>query len=1223
MKILSVRFQNLNSLAGEWEIDFTHPAYASDGIFAITGATGSGKTTILDAICLGLYGRTPRLDRVTKSSNEIMSRQTGACFAEVTFETQKGRYRCHWSQHRSRKKSSGELQQAKHEIADAETGVVLESRINQVSEFIEKATGMDFERFTRSMLLAQGGFAAFLQAAPDDRSPILEQITGTGIYSLISMKVHERRREEQEKLELLKAELQGIQVLSEEEEAELQAKLKEKQGRENELAEKINITRQSVTWSEGIAALVKDLAELEEKSHELTERRAAFAPELEKLEKSRKALAIDGDYKEVAALRRGQAAEAKELDGVTALIPEKEKILAEALNARSNAENNLNAARARQSAEGQVIKKVRELDARWSEKKQQVEETQKALADIRKQADAYKAGMEKSRLLLKQAFRDIESVNDYLTQHVVDAALTANLTAISKSFARLGDIDVKHVKVCESLLLARGKKESALIECQKIETGYENLRREFEKHQNDHKLLTDEINAILQGRDISQWRRELETVNERNRLLMQTNDILERVSATRKNLDEDAANLKLLQIGREQILQNIKEAAQRKSNLEREIENMEMQVSLLARIRDLEEDRKRLEDGTPCPLCGACDHPYARGNVPELDESEKALKKLKAEFDRESGIQSRLEADRAKKEAEIQHIEKDITKQKAALIKDEIQCAELLHLLDITVTAEERAAKIREELAAIKKLIAETGGIVAAAEEKSKKEKLSQTVLEKMREQFENSGKALQEAKHKLEMAENEGTRLAGELEILSAEFEKVRGEALHEVEQFGITQIDPARLDAVMKDLICRKTNWEAKQNEKTVLEKKLSELNAALDKDNAVLINLENDLVLRGKASDEQLAQCESLKTDRRELFGERNPDREERNLADTVSQAEKILADSREKYGQIEKEISALKEKIELLKSNLRRRGRELAEAEQTLKEKVEKSGFENEADFLSSCLTEGERETLADQEKSLIEEKTQLEARIKDKAETLSLERSRNLTYQSTEALKENMGIYESDLKQLRLDIGGIVQRLRENEKQREIRRESIRAMEARKKECARWEALHDLIGSADGKKFRNFAQGLTFEVMTAQANRQLRKMTDRYLLIRDAAQPLELNVIDNYQAGEIRSTKNLSGGESFLVSLALALGLSQMASRNVRVDSLFLDEGFGTLDDDALETALETLAGLQQDGKLIGVISHVPALKERIGTQITVVPETGGRSSLTGPGCRRI
>jgi exonuclease SbcC len=161
----------------------------------------------------------------------------------------------------------------------------------------------------------------------------------------------------------------------------------------------------------------------------------------------------------------------------------------------------------------------------------------------------------------------------------------------------------------------------------------------------------------------------------------------------------------------------------------------------------------------------------------------------------------------------------------------------------------------------------------------------------------------------------------------------------------------------------------------------------------------------------------------------------------------------------------------------------------------------------------------------------------------------------------------------------------------------------------------------LIGSADGKKFRVFAQGLTFDAMISHANRQLRKMNDRYILLRDPKEPLALQVIDNYQAGETRSTRNLSGGESFLVSLALSLGLSAMASHNVRVDSLFLDEGFGTLDEEALDTALQTLAELQQDGKLIGIISHVPMLKDRIDLRIQVLPGPGGNSRLLGPGCR--
>ncbi|MEK7828139.1 MAG: AAA family ATPase, partial [Thermodesulfobacteriota bacterium] len=255
MRILGVRFRNLNSLAGEWQVDFTHPDYASNGIFAITGPTGAGKTTILDAVCLGLYGSTPRLGKVTKSANEIMSRQTGECFAEVTFETQKGRYRCHWSQRRARKHPEGELQQARHEIADADSGAVLESKITQVGEFIEKATGMDFERFIRSMLLAQGEFAAFLQAIPDDRSPILEQITGTEIYSLISMKVHERRAEERNQLELLQAELQGIQVLSDEEEGNLQNALKEKRSREAELEGRVEGLRKAALWLDRVAAL--------------------------------------------------------------------------------------------------------------------------------------------------------------------------------------------------------------------------------------------------------------------------------------------------------------------------------------------------------------------------------------------------------------------------------------------------------------------------------------------------------------------------------------------------------------------------------------------------------------------------------------------------------------------------------------------------------------------------------------------------------------------------------------------------------------------------------------------------------------------------------------------------------------------------------------------------------------------------------------------------------
>ncbi len=582
-----------------------------------------------------------------------------------------------------------------------------------------------------------------------------------------------------------------------------------------------------------------------------------------------------------------------------------------------------------------------------------------------------------------------------------------------------------------------------------------------------------------------------------------------------------------------------------------------------------------------------------------------------------------METDQAKQAAEIKHVEKDIAEKTTVLNSDNKQFTDTLQVLNITVVAEERAAKVREELAVVQKLIVDVSGIVASAEEKSKKEKAAQVVLEKVRVKVENSSKALQEAKFKLEAAGSEHARLVKECDDYAKQIEKARGDALKDVELFGIEQIQSVALDAILKDLTQRKKSWELKQTAKAGHEKKISDLKAGIDKDSALFDSLEKDLTVRGKERDELMLQYEALCASRRELFGDRNPDQEEKRLADTVEQAGKSLEKTREQYEKIEREINALKEKMDLLKGNIERRARELVQAEKNLKDKIKKSGFEDEADFLSSCLTEEEREILVDKEKSMIKEKTEIDARSKDKSEALVLERNKNLTDQPSETLKESLGACESDMKQIRHDIGGITNSLNENEKQKKQQQERRKSIEDQTKEYMRWDALHQLIGSADGKKFRNFAQGLTFEMMTTHANRQLSKMTDRYLLVRDSSEPLELNVIDNYQAGEIRSTKNLSGGETFIVSLALALGLSRMASKNVRVDSLFLDEGFGTLDDDALETALDTLAELQQDGKLIGVISHVPALKERISTQIQVIPETGGRSSLSGPGCMRV
>jgi len=280
----------------------------------------------------------------------------------------------------------------------------------------------------------------------------------------------------------------------------------------------------------------------------------------------------------------------------------------------------------------------------------------------------------------------------------------------------------------------------------------------------------------------------------------------------------------------------------------------------------------------------------------------------------------------------------------------------------------------------------------------------------------------------------------------------------------------------------------------------------------------------------------------------------------LNQAVSDAEDAEKQARERHNELQQKWHTAKDYIVFLKKRIEAHQPELRGLETEFSAALAPLRFSNEEQFLAARLGGERRAELSARAKALEDRQTDLTVRQRDRENRLATEMARKVTDKSLEEFKSQF------------------------------------------------------------KKYRNFAQGLTFEMMMGYANRQLQKMTDRYLLIRDDAQPLELNVVDNYQAGEIRSTKNLSGGESFIVSLSLALGLSHMASRNVRVDSLFLDEGFGTLDEEALDTALETLAGLQQDGKMIGVISHVSALKERIATQIQVNPLSGGKSLLSGPGC---
>jgi len=260
MKILQLRFKNINSLAGNQELDFTKPEFTENGIFAITGKTGSGKSSILDAISLALYGKTPRVD-VTGSSNDVMTHGERDCFSEIVFESNGKKWKAAWKQELSK---NGNLKQIERSIAD-ENDKIIADKVSEASKKIVEILGFDFEQFTKVILLAQGSFTAFLQADKSEKGELLEQITGTKIYGEISKKVFEKNKLESQKLEKIGLELDAIKILNEEEIQKLQNEILSFEEQKNSINKELQVIEQILEKIKALHSALEDIKKSEEK----------------------------------------------------------------------------------------------------------------------------------------------------------------------------------------------------------------------------------------------------------------------------------------------------------------------------------------------------------------------------------------------------------------------------------------------------------------------------------------------------------------------------------------------------------------------------------------------------------------------------------------------------------------------------------------------------------------------------------------------------------------------------------------------------------------------------------------------------------------------------------------------------------------------------------------------------------------------------------------------
>ncbi len=1223
MKILRIRFANLNSLAGEWTIDLTHAAFRADGIFAITGHTGAGKSTILDAICLALYGRTPRLDRVTKSSNEIMSRQTGECFAEVVFEAGQKRYRSHWSQHRSRRKPDGALQQPQQEIADDATGELLDTKLRGVAGQIVEVTGMDFERFTRSMLLAQGGFAAFLQAAADQRAPILEQITGTAVYSDISMAVHERCGRERTALQQLHLQLSGIPVLSEQAEKELRDAVLVQQSLEAGLRQREDTLHQHRAWLARLAELEAERVRLAEQraNHGMLEER--FGPRREALQHATAAQAIEADVERTLALRTAQADETAALETCRASLPKRQEALEDALRECREAELKLSGMREAQHRETETIRRVRALDQSSLETREQVAAVDQDSTQLQRARKTCLDRIDQLQYSLDRLSRQLTTIERYLAENTRDAGLVAEFAAIQRAFDSLRERDGRLRKATHEHGIAARTHDQCDVAQRQAEHAHTKNAAGLGKQEAAVQAVVEEITRTLQQRTPMGWRDDMEQWQERRRLLERARQSLEEQATAGEAASQHQKQLEQLQRELQDVDRDTRSLAEQQQRCVCDVATLEKQMELVLRIRNLEAERALLVEGKECPLCGATQHPYAKeGPPPEMCSTEEDLAKARAE-------QQRVSEDLAA--LRVRHVElSSLAEQTLAAGQNAAEAAarhgttaqELLQALKIREQPRHQLPRVVAEHAAAGAEITRHADTLARAAELEAKRAAAQKPLDEARVQYGMSEKALQVATHELGLAEaalKRQTQLRDELE---EQLRTALVDTAAMIRPYGVSSVSMASLDQVLARLAQQRTQWEAMQEQKRANDAQAAELRKDSDVQRAHVERLDASMKNLRERREQLERSIGGLQEQRKTLFGTRDPAKEEAATEQMVTTQGKEVEERRNTAGRREHELGTLQEQVRSLTESTTRRAGTLSTAETAAAELLRQAGFADEAAFQAARLGREKLEALAAEARKMDEEAGRLEALRARNAEDIEQERERALTEQTAEELETELQGCEQDLGRVREELGRVKHQLKQDEQYRAESAGLAARIEAQEAEHTKWSGLDALIGSADGKKFRNFAQGITFEQLIGHANARLRNMTDRYLLVRDTAAPLELSVIDNYQAGVVRSTKNLSGGESFLVSLSLALGLSRMSSRNVPVDSLFLDEGFGTLDEEALETALDTLANLHEEGKLIGVISHVPALKERIGARIQVSRVRGGRSVVSGPGCRR-
>lgn len=1224
MRILAIRGRNLASLADDFEVDFENEPLGSSPIFAITGPTGAGKSTLLDAICLALFREVPRLrnapaqgsigrDGISpRDARALMRHGASDAFAEVDFAMPDGqRYRARWSVSRAR---TGTLKADEHAFECLSDGERLGGTRRETEAAILGIIGLTADQFCRAALLAQGDFDAFVKADAGDRAELLERLTGSGIYAELGKAAYARANEHRQKIAAIGRDIAAQHGLDDAQRSELEAELAAATSALADLRTSLGRLEEAERWEHRGQELARLIAEAAAGHQTATDALAAALPRRTALARDRVAFTFAPNWQALERAREAHEELAGTLVSLREELSDRDDDVTQAKERDEQSEIALASHReAVRSLQGE-IERATQLDALLAAATLQAEAQAAIYRDAVANAQKAEQLHTDAQCALDEAVADEMTSRTWLIENAAFAAIAAREDELADIF---GEHASKSARLTE-LIEQSGEAEAALLAAQ-----FEWDSAGTAATECTHILLQriQEREAAEQG--VASPADE-EKLAHRRDSLSQVAQLAARAIDAEKAASEITASLTQTRERGQKIREDIVARTDRRAAIARELLGLIVRRDEARRSADraaaAADDaaarlRESLVPGEPCAVCGSSDH--------RLDLIKGVLGEHVEVARRHAETLSDEVADREREDAALEASLALLGKQEREFAADEDeqnQRNEVLTQIASNLSAELVSSASAAELdpnpatlaESLAKAMSALDASIATAQASRRRRDEALITERAAREAVDNAQQSAMTAKERFERRTQAHLELDGAARTVRSEIAQLAAQ-LDRALTGVCNWLELSDGESWLRDS-CRQ--WREMTASAEIASMRVSNAKAALSEALIGMRTQQDRLGAARKSQDAAQFEAAERVTERAAVLGGEAVADVNARLAERARSLELAKTQARDGLSAAEQARSATQARLTQSEGQTATAAANVVEQTRNLAALLAAASIP-EAEVVrvaaaGSAALDAEADALAEIERTANSAALLLKQRQAD----LDRHRANEAPELLGEALIQVLQSTRAELQAADTRHRDLQLRLREDDSVRDRTSALRKELEAANSAATLWLTLDTLIGDATGKKFRNFAQGLTLDRLLVHANARLADLKPRYSLARGEGGDMMVEVIDNDMAGQVRGLHNLSGGERFLVSLALALGLAEMSTaRGMRIESLFIDEGFGALDPESLGQALALLEHLHAGGRRVGVISHVEELKERIAAKVEVTPTSRGTSEV--------